>query len=130
MAQYVPGVIKSFEAGEDLSSYQYCLVKATGTGSGNDNKVSHATANANTVGVLMNKPEKGEEAEVIITGTAKLKVSEEVGNGQLLTSGSTAQGEVVDAAGEFISAMALEYAGASGDIIEVLVCHGKAHAAE
>ena len=129
MSQFVPGVIKSFEAGEDLSSYQWHFVAATGTA--DSNKVSHAGANATTVGILYNKPGAvGKEAQVIITGTAKLKINEAIGMGKQITSTGSATGEVVDAAGEWIGAVALEYGAAQNDIIEVNVTSGEAYASD
>lgn len=130
MSQYVPGVIKSCIAGADLRTNQYHLLMSNGTGSGNDNKVKLATANAKTVGVLNNTPNTNEMAEVIISGTAKIEVGEAVENGKLITSNSTGEAEVVDAAGEYISGQSIAYGAADGDVIEIIVLHGIAHASD
>jgi len=115
----------SFVAGEDLSDYQYHFVYLT-----DDNEVKHAGANKKTVGILLNAPEEGETASVALVGQiAKLKISETVAVTKLLTSTSGSEGEVVDAAGEWAGAMALQ-AGVEDDIIEVLVTAFTAHASD
>ena len=130
MSQYVAGVIKSFIAGTDMRLNQYYFMASTGTTATNNNKVSPSGANGKTVGILLNTPNTGENATVIITGTAKLKVNEAVANGKYLTPTSTGLGEIVDAAGEHVGAQAIETATAQNDVIEVIVRGFTAHASD
>ena len=125
MGQYTPGVIMSLEAGADLSTNQYCFVMAAGTGVAGNRKVVAATANASTIGVLNNAPAAGREAQVIVTGSAKLKVAGEIAVGAKIGSDANGKGVAVTGAGNYISAMALTYGAADNDIIEALVCHAE-----
>lgn len=123
---YSSNPVRSYSAAADLSSYQYRFVKMNG-----DNEVTYSTANAKTVGILMNKPDAaGKPAEVYGPGSyAKLKINETVAVGNLLTSTATGLGEVVDAAGEFCGAIAMQ-AGVQNDVIEVMVVAFTAHASD
>ena len=110
-------VVKSYVAAADLSSHQYKFVCLT-----DDNTVNLCGANGRSIGILANKPDAaGKPAEVLSVGsTAKLKINETVTVGKMLTSTAEGLGEVVDAAGEFCGAIALQ-GGVQNDIIEVLV---------
>ena len=108
---------KSYIAAADLSSYQYHFVYLTA-----DNTVNICGANGRAIGILMNKPNAaGKPAEVLSIGaTAKLKINGAVTVGKMLTSTAAGKGEVVDAANEWVAALALQ-GGVLNDIIEVLV---------
>ena len=116
----------SFIAGEDLSSKQYTFVKF-----GTDEKtVLGCGANERAIGILMNAPESGEKAEIALPGGGgKLLISETVALGNLLTSTASGQGEVADAAGEWVAAIAHK-AGVASDIIPVEVIQMQAQASD
>lgn len=126
MAAHSEPRIYGYTAGEDLSSKQYHFVKF-----GADKEtVLGAGANERAIGVLMNAPENGEQAEVALPGGgAKLKVAESVSLGKMLTSTAASKGEVADAAGEWIGAVAYED-GSSDDIVGVEVTGFQAHASD
>lgn len=129
MAVQTALTLVSFKAGEDLSNYRYHFVMmGTIAGGQEANEVMMGTANAVTVGILQNAPEEGKEALVAITGISKLVYNETITMGARLTSTAAGHGEVVDAAGEFTGAIALE-AGVLNDIRKVLITHFTSHAA-
>lgn len=109
-------IIKTFIAGEDLSSYQYCFVKFSGA-QGNGALVVKAGANEKSCGILQNAPASGEPAEVAIPGGGGLvKLGEaSMSAGDLLTPTSSSTGEQCDAADEWCGAM-LEEDGTSNDV--------------
>ncbi len=109
--------VKGFIAGEDLSAKHDKLVMLCG-------------ANERAIGVLMNAPDSGQGAEVaLIGGGAKLKISETVALGKLLTSTGTGFGEVADASGEWVAALAIQD-GVENDVISVLVVAMQAQASD
>lgn len=109
--------IQTFTASEDLSSKKYTFVKFGSTA----DKVASCGANERAIGILMNAPESGGKAEVALPGGgAKLKISEIVALGKILTSTAEGLGEVADAANEWVSAIAHD-AGVANDIIPVEV---------
>jgi hypothetical protein len=114
-------IMKSFVAGEDLSSYQYCFVKWSGA-QGAGALVVKAGANEKTVGILQNAPASGEVAEVALPGGGGLlKLGEaSLSAGDLLTPTSGSTGEQCDAADEWCGAI-LQEDGTSNDVKEVLV---------
>lgn len=119
--------IKTYIAGADLSAKQYHLVKIS---SSDDEKVELAGANGKAIGVLMNAPGLNQVAEVaVIGGGANLKMDEAAAAGKYLTSSSSSQGEIADAAGEHVCALLME-AAADGDIAEVLVVCFSAYASD
>lgn len=119
--------IASFVASADLSSLQYTFVKFGST----RDKVAACGANERAIGILQNAPTSGQEAEVALPGGgAKLKVSEAVSLGKMLTSTSGGKGEVADAAGEWVGAIAYEAGAADGDVIGVEVTGFQAHASD
>ncbi len=118
--------IRSFLAGADLQLLQNCFVKF-----GADSKhVVKCGANERAIGILMNAPDVDEEAEVALPGGGGLlKVSEAVALGKLLTSTTDGVGEVADAAGEWVGAIAHEV-GAANDLIPVEVIQMQAYASD
>lgn len=119
--------IVSFTAGEDLSSKEYHFVKFGSSKS----EVVAAGANERAIGIVQNAAENGEVAEVALPGGGgKLKVSGAVSLGKMLTSTSAGKGEVADAAGEWVAAIAYESADADGDVIGVEVTGFTAHASD
>lgn len=117
MGSHSPARIQSFLAQIDLSALQYRFM-TSGTA---NNQVTTAGANAKTVGILLNKPEAAQFAEIALPGGgAKLKISETVARLKYLTSTSTGLGEVADASGEHVGAVAAEN-GVANDVIAVEV---------
>jgi hypothetical protein len=108
-------------AGEDLSSYQYCFVKAGAT----VNTVEHMDATTDMpIGILMNAPTSGEAAEIALPGGgAKLKCDASVTNGGLITSTAAGLGTLAGTVGNMVYAQALPMGSttASGDIIPVIL---------
>ena len=113
--------IKTFVAGEDLSSYQYCFVKYSGA-QGPNAAVVKAGANEKSCGILQNAPASGEPAEVaIMGGGAMCKLGEaSMSAGDLLTPTSASTAEQVDADAEWCGAI-LEEDGTTGDVKAVYV---------
>lgn len=109
--------LKSYKAGGAINPY--CFVKF-----GADNQTVVACgANEKAIGIFMGNvaAASGDHIDVALPGGgAKLKVSEAVALGDNLTSIAAGQGEVADADGEWVGAIAYEV-GATNDIIGVEV---------
>ena len=117
MSSYRQPIIKTFNAGADLSAKQYKFVKF-----GSDNKtVVLAGAGEATVGILMNAPTSGQPAEVALPGGgALIKL-----NGTLSALAevkSDANGFAVAGAGsgDWTSAI-LQDGGVANDVVECYV---------
>lgn len=104
-------------AAEDLSAKQYHFVKPDST---DPSKVVLCdSAGEKCLGILMNKPESGQMAEIALPGGGgKIKLDEAVAILQYITPSAAGQGEVADAAGEHVGAIAKEV-GADADVIDV-----------
>lgn len=110
----------SFEAGVDLSSYQFRFVILT-----TDSKIDLVGSDGDIVlGILQNKPLSGQTAQVRIAGGSKLYVSDDgsITVGTLIMAEGTDKGDGITAtgAGKFARAIALE-AGASDTFMSVLL---------
>jgi len=117
MASHSEPRIQTFLAEIDLSALKNRFM-TSGTA---NNQVTTAGLNAKTVGILMNDPKINGFAEVALPGGgAKLKISETVARLKYLTSDANGQGEVADASGEHVGAIAAEN-GVSADVIAVEV---------
>lgn len=114
-------ILKSFIAGADLSSYQYCCVKVHTT----DGQVVLAdTAGEHCVGILQNTPASGEEAVVAIAGSCKAKANGAVAVNELLETCNTTGRVDTETTANFHIGVALDTATATGDIIEIIVAQG------
>lgn len=123
MAFSQPILEVSYKAYTDLSSYQYCFVKETDA-----DTVTVAGNNERSIGILQNKPTAaGREAVVMVLGLSLLKVNEPIAIGKMITPYTGGLGEIADAAGEWVNAIAKEAATAQNDIITVLLAHFDAH---
>jgi len=124
MSQASNQIVKTFIAGEDLSSDQY---KAVMIELGTSNEVikagTPAAEGTHVIGVLQNEPEDGEAASVVIGGTSKLVMAAACDAGEKLMSSSGA-GTPADADQKSVIGIALEDADGSGSIIEVLLTPG------
>lgn len=85
------------------------LVAACGL---NERAIGIAQNNANTA--------DGDSVEVVVAGGAKLKCAETIALGKFVTSTAAGLGEVADAAGEWVGAIAMED-GLVNDIIGVRI---------
>ena len=110
------GKLRPYKAGTDLSAKQYHFVKA----GPNANEVQAVTSIAYVVvGIVMNNPGLGEQAEVAkLGGGAKLKMVGVVAAGDLIKTDATGQGVVASVDGENCYARA-EAVSAAGDVTEV-----------
>ena len=120
---------QSFVAAEDLSSKRYYAVQPS-TGK---KACALGTNSERILGILQNKPESGEAAEVTIAGTSLAIINAaSLSAGDFLTSDTLGKLIQTAAADEFIAAMLIDDSDtvAAGDIREVLVMHALAHAAD
>ena len=118
----LPGVV----AGADLSAKQFHIVKLSSTTAGAVILNGTSLFAGNYVGVLMNKPASGEEAEVAIDGVCKMIVATSTivagdGIGCNTTSKGTDAGTTDN--GPRI-AKAVEASAAANDIITVMLYGG------
>lgn len=115
------GAIASFTAENDLSAKQFFLMEL-GASAGQVDVCDGATDRV--VGVLINKPEAGEVAEVQVFGIAKAVASAAITKGA--TVGTTNAGKLVakTADADFICGIALEAAAADLDVISILLTPG------
>lgn len=125
MAQASNQIVKTFLAGEDLTSDQYKFVMIElGTSNTVIKAGTPAAEGTHVIGVLQNKPDDGEAASVVICGTSKLVMAANCDAGEKLMS-STGKGTPADADQKSVGAIALEdNAEGDGGIIEVLVTPG------
>ena len=87
------GVSYTVVAGADLSSQQYKLVNLSGV---------LATSETNPYGVLQNKPESGQHAQVITRGRTKIYIATSVGDGAFFGQSNANSGQMTIAtSGEF-----------------------------
>ncbi len=125
MSYEIPGRQIALEAGEDLSSYQFCFVKLD-----TDGTVIHCdTVGEDAIGVLQNDPEEGEGATVMTEGISKvlagdvvalnalIKVEVTTGRGITADKGTVSASNVV---GSFVQGKALSAAG-DGEIFSMLI---------
>ena len=120
-----PVNITTFKAGGTIGAYRFVKFSAAGT-------VVECTANGKAIGIHQgdSSVSSGEFLDVALSGGgAKLQVSETIVQSNLLTSTANGRGEVADAAGEFVGAIAFE-AGVADDIIGVRVMNFTAHASD
>lgn len=128
--------IGTLEASADLSTHRYKLVAVNGSG-----QVALAGAGDMAIGVLQNKPSaQGRSATVRVSGVSKVVAGAAVSAGAQVTSDAngkavTATAATVDtttsSASEGVTAsnvigIALEAAGADGEVIPVALLHAGA----
>lgn len=117
MAQPVdlPGLVKTYVAGEDLSAKQYCWVYLSG-----DYAVSGSSTTQALIGILQNAPTSGKVAEVMVSGCSKAVLGGTVAAGDRVGS-HTDSTTVAKASDAGITGGVAEMGGASGAIISVLL---------
>lgn len=124
MAQYSNQIVKTFLAGEDLTSDQFKFVMIElGTPNTVIKAGTPAAEGTHVIGVLQNEPDDGEAATVVIGGTSKLVMAAACDAGEKLMS-STGKGTPVDADQKSVGGIALEDCTDANTIIEVLVTPG------
>jgi len=129
MAAYSDAHRLSLVAGADLRTHQYKFVALGSSGTAGQ-AVLAGTAGMPTLGVLVNKPNTGEEALIITGGKVKVKAGASISAGALITTdnaglavtataGAVATTDVTGSniVGQYLGAASA----ASGDVIEVLI---------
>jgi len=114
-----PVLTESFISTNDLRLKQYYGVKLSA-----DRTVILPTADTDIpVGILMNKPNEGEMAEVMVIGRAPIAIAEALTAGQMIrvaSGGLIALAEVSDTT-TYVVGQVVEHAGVSGEIAEAIV---------
>jgi len=108
-----------FIAGADLSSSKYFLVKLDTTA----NQVVLGGAGDEVIGVLLNKPESGEQADVAVAGGAKVEYGGTIAINDKLKCDANGNVVVTTTNNDFYFARAIE-AGVDGDVAEVIIEQG------
>lgn len=112
---YIKPSIEIFDAEADLSTHQYKMVKYGTAAKG----LLLAGAGEKAIGVLMNAPKLGEQAEVCVDGGALVKIASTVAVNASLGAGASGVGAAAGAAG-FALGIAKQ-AGVTGDVIEMQI---------
>lgn len=121
-------IVKSFEAAEDLSGKQYYAVEPS-TG----NKCCALAGDAERLlGILINKPESGEAAAVVVNGIVPAILGEAVEIGDFLVSDTIGKLVQAGAADEYIIGMLIDDSDtvSTDDVRDILITHSIAHAAD
>jgi hypothetical protein len=122
MAYEGPGIDLSFDAGEDLSSYQYCFVHLA-----DDDTVDLLDAGDEyPIGILQNAPASGEVAVVRVSGVSKLVMNDALAVGlkikaEYVDATDNGKGDAADTDYDNVRAISLTAAGAEDDVISVLL---------
>lgn len=104
-------------AGADLRALQFTFVKVNSSGQ----IVAATTSGGKVLGVLQNKPNTGEMTEVMVDGVSKVVAGAAVTAGVNIMSDGAGKGILAATAGSTMTGLALESAGASGDIISCYI---------
>lgn len=118
MATQTPGFrVGTVDAGADLTAKQFHCVKLNGSGK----FVSGSASGEKIVGILQNKPDSGEVADVMINGVSKAVAGAAIAAGAQIMA--NASGRVITAAttGSTIIGWALDAASADGEIISIIL---------
>lgn len=116
MASYLEPQIQAFKAGADLSTHQYKLVKFNT----DETEVVLCGDGERAIGILMNAPESGGDAEVARPGGgALLKLNATISAGDLVASGANGVGDA-GTSGDPAIALA-DTDGVAGDVIPVVL---------
>lgn len=117
MAWELPVLDLSLEAGADLSSKQFHLVKLTSSG-----KVDVSGASDRPIGVLQNDPGSGHAAQVRVLGVSKVVSGYSFSVGTVLAS--NASGKAITSSSAKPIGIALEAATSADQVVSVLVIPG------
>ena len=119
-----PGQDITFDAAADLSTHQFkFVIGAAASGNSQLARVTVATANARTIGILQNKPNAANLGAVVrVSGTSKLNVdTSAVVVGSPLKSDGSGNGTLAGVDKDKVGAIALEANGGAAVIIEALI---------
>jgi len=119
MAFENPVLVLSLPAAADLSSSQHFIVK---TSSGT---AALAGAGDVAMGVLQNDPVSGEAASIMVAGVSRLVAGAVIAEGAQVAADANGKGRTATT-GDIVLGIALEAAGADGDIIPLLLNVGGA----
>lgn len=124
MAHEIPGDKRSAIAAAALT--QHTFVKAA-TGTGQLTVTTATTAASGTpcnyVGVVQNAPASGAIAELMTTGTSKVKCSEAINTGQYVTIGANGTAAVA-AAGAQAAGLAESTTAGADELVSVMLLRG------
>jgi hypothetical protein len=125
MSSYSQPRLKAFKAGSAITGYTFVKFGA------DEKTVVPCALNERAIGIAQcDQANVGGPVDVALPGGgAALKISEDVALGKLLTSTAGALGEVADAAGEWVGAIAHK-AGVANDVIAVEVIQTQAQASD
>lgn len=116
MSSYLAPRIQAFKAGADLSSHQYKFVKFNT----DETEVVLCGDGEAAIGVVMNAPASGGDAEVARPGGgALLKIGASITAGDLVASGANGTGDAGTSGDPAIARADTD--GASGDVIPVVL---------
>lgn len=115
MSQSIKDVEKTWPAAADLSTKRYFIVKQNSS----KQVALGAAATDSLIGVLQNKPKQGEGALVRFGGTSKVVASAAISVGARVTSTAAGKAVATTTTNDTVIGIALEAAGADGDIIEI-----------
>lgn len=116
MALESPHVVLPYDAGEDLSTHQYKVVKVTNTGT----VVRTAAVTDFGCGIVQNNPENGKAADVAHGGRSKAIAAAAIAVGAVV--GCTADGRVQTAVStQKPLGICREAAAAANDIISIIL---------
>ena len=79
------GIAYTVVAGADLSSQQYKFINLSGV---------LATSETNAYGILQNKPESGQHAQVVSKGRSKIYMATSIGDGAFIGQSNANSGQV------------------------------------
>lgn len=110
---------ESFIAAADLRAYQFCIVAISAA-----NTVNVSGANGIAIGILQNKPNSGQAAEVRMLGISKLFCKgdgTEITVGSFIESAAAGVGVISNTDKHNVVAMALEGTTAASELLSVLL---------
>ena len=109
--------VGNLTAAADLRTKQYCFVKITAA-----KAVNVATAKGEGVlGVLQNKPNSGEAAEVMIIGRTKCIAGAAITAGAKVITDANAKGIATDAADQYINGWAEDAPAGANEIFTLIM---------
>lgn len=118
---YNPILTKSFKSSADYSAAITNVAVVISA----DGIVTRATANQKAVGIMVNRPNTNEAAEVIMIGTAPMKCGTGITRNDYIKTDSLGEADVADTDKDEVVARAM-ISGAHDDIIEVELIKFKA----
>lgn len=116
MAKSQYGLEMSFVAENDLTSNQYYFVELGG--SANEVDVCDG-ATDKPLGVLQNKPDSGEAANVRVEGSTKVVASGSISKGAYVGTDGNGKATAKSSDQDIVRGIALNAASSDGDIIEI-----------